>query len=360
MLHAVIMAGGSGTRFWPISTKEHPKQFLTLFGDQTMLQSTVERIQSAIPAERVWVITNERYVDLVQEQLPDVPANNIIGEPVAKNTAPCVAAAAALIDERDPDGTMVVLPADHLIADAEEFISVLKAGAKKAEQSDALVTIGIRPSRPETGYGYIELKKDSDETVGGYEIKQVAQFREKPDITTARQFVFSGRFLWNSGMFIWKTSVILEQFNEHLPDIADQVNQLKPAIDTGNRHKALTSFYESCPSVSIDYGIMEKAENVFVIPGNFGWNDMGSWKALHELEEKDEHDNVIKAEQCVTEDSTGNLVYSHNGKLIALAGVENLAVVETENAILVCNLEKAQAVKQVVNQLDEQDKKQFR
>lgn len=360
MLHAVIMAGGSGTRFWPKSTKEHPKQFLTLFGERTMLQATVDRIKSAIPAQRVWVITNERYVDLVKEQLPDVPTHNIIGEPVAKNTAPCVASAATLIDNQDPDGTMIVLPADHLIADANEFISVLQAGAKKAEQSDTLVTIGIRPSRPETGYGYIELKKDSKEMVADYEIKQVAQFREKPDIATARQFVFSGRFLWNSGMFIWKTSVILKEIKKHLPDIAREVTKLKPAVDTGNQHEALIAFYEACPSVSIDYGIMEKAENVFVIPGNFGWNDVGSWKALHELEEKDENDNVIKAKQCVTEDSSGNLVHSHNGKLIALAGVENLAVVETENVILVCNLDKAQTVKQVVNQLrDDDDKKPF-
>lgn len=361
MLHAVIMAGGSGTRFWPKSTKEHPKQFLTLFGDRTMLQSTVDRINPAIPADRVWVITNERYVGLVKEQLPDVPANNIIGEPVAKNTAPCVAAAAALIDKKDPDGTMVVLPADHLIADADEFISVLHAGAKKAEQSDALVTIGIRPSRPETGYGYIELKKDAEETVDEYEIKQVAQFREKPDIATARQFVFSGRFLWNSGMFIWKTSVIMNQFGKHLPEIAAQMDQLKPAVDTGKQGEAMISFYEACPSVSIDYGIMEKAANVFVIPGNFGWNDVGSWKALYELEKKDENENVIQAEHCVTEDSKNNLVYSENGKLIALAGVENLAIVETENAILICNLDKAQSVKQLVNQLRKsEDKQQFR
>lgn len=360
MLHAVIMAGGSGTRFWPKSTKEHPKQFLTLFGDQTMLQSTVERIKSAIPAQRVWVITNERYVDLVNEQLPDVPGNNIIGEPVAKNTAPCVAAVAAFIDKQDPDAAMIVLPADHLIADTDEFISVLKTGAKKAEQSDSLVTIGIRPSRPETGYGYIELKKSSEETMNDYDIKQVAQFREKPDIATARQFVFSGRFLWNSGMFIWKTSVILDQFRKHLPDVAEQVEQLQPAVDTEEQGSALNAFYKACPSVSIDYGIMEKAENVFVVPGDFGWNDVGSWKTLHELEEKDENENVVKALQCITEESSGNLIHSSNGKLIALAGVENIAVVETDDVILVCNLNKAQTVKQVVNQLQEnEDKKKF-
>lgn len=355
MLHAVIMAGGSGTRFWPQSTKKHPKQFLTLFGDQTMLQTTVERIKSAVPAERVWVITNDRYVDLVEEQLPEVPQSNIIGEPVAKNTAPCVAAAATLIAEQDDDATMAVLPADHLIADTDAFISVVKAGAKKAQHSDTLVTIGIQPSRPETGYGYIEFEKESGETLDGYDIKRVAQFREKPDIATARQFVFSGKFLWNSGMFIWKASTILDQFKQHLPDVANQVEQLKPAVATNNQNAAINSFYEHCPSVSIDYGIMEKAQNVFVIPGDFGWSDVGSWKALYELEDKDENGNVIKAKQFVAEQATDNLVHSQNGKIIALAGVENLAVIETDDAILVCNLDNAQSVKQVVNQLKENE-----
>jgi len=355
MLHAVIMAGGSGTRFWPKSTKEHPKQFLRLFGEQTMLQATVERIKPDIPAERIWVITNERYVDLVATQLPDVPESNIIGEPVAKNTAPCVAAAAALIAGQDDDATMVVLPADHLIADADAFLSVLKAGVQKAQQDDTLVTIGIKPSRPETGYGYIELEKESDETIADFKIKKVAQFREKPDIATARQFVFSGRFLWNSGMFIWKVSTILTQFERHLPVISEQVEQLKPAVATNKQADAINTFYDACPSVSIDYGIMEKAETVFVIPGDFGWNDVGSWKALYELRDKDENENVVNAKQYVTEDASGNLIHSENGKIIALAGVENLAVVETDDAILVCNLDKAQAVKQIVNQLKEKE-----
>jgi len=349
------MAGGSGTRFWPKSTKEHPKQFLRLFGEQTMLQATVERIKPDIPAERIWVITNERYVDLVATQLPDVPESNIIGEPVAKNTAPCVAAAAALIAGQDDDATMVVLPADHLIADADAFLSVLKAGVQKAQQDDTLVTIGIKPSRPETGYGYIELEKESDETIADFKIKKVAQFREKPDIATARQFVFSGRFLWNSGMFIWKVSTILTQFERHLPVISEQVKQLKPAVATDKQADAINSFYDACPSVSIDYGIMEKAETVFVIPGDFGWNDVGSWKALYELRDKDENENVVNAKQYVTEDASGNLIHSENGKIIALAGVENLAVVETDDAILVCNLDKAQAVKQIVNQLKEKE-----
>jgi mannose-1-phosphate guanylyltransferase len=350
MLHAVIMAGGSGTRFWPKSTKQTPKQFLNLFGDQTMLQATVGRITSAIPAERVWVITNARYVELVQQQLPDIAEQNIIGEPVAKNTAPCVAAAAALINQQDEDATMVVLPADHLIADTDAFISVLQAGAKKAESSDALVTIGIQPNRPETGYGYIEFIKDSGEKIGNHRSRKVKQFREKPDITTARQFIHSGRFLWNSGMFIWKASTILNQFEKHLPEVADALDHFENDGDD-----AIDNFYHAAPSVSIDYGIMEKAKDVFVIPGDFGWNDLGSWKALYEIGQKDGNDNVTRAQHYLTEDASGNILQSENGKLIALVGVENLAVVETENAILVCNLDKAQGVKQIVNKLKESE-----
>lgn len=354
MLHAVIMAGGSGTRFWPKSTRKKPKQFLSLFGDETMLQSTVRRIESLIPAERVWVITNQRYVDLVQSQLPDIPKENIIGEPVAKNTAPCVAAATALIQQKDKDATMAVLPADHLITDTDAFLSVLQAAADKAESSKALVTIGIKPTRPETGYGYIEFDKESTESVDGHKAKRVKQFREKPDITTARQFIYASRFLWNSGMFVWTASAISGQFEKHQPEIFKAMSTLRDHLGESNG-EAINSFYQGCPSISIDYGIMEKADDVFVIPGDFGWNDVGSWKALYELGKKDESGTVVRANQYVTEEASNNLIHSENGKIIALVGVENLAVVETDEAILVCNLDNAQGVKQVVNKLDKKE-----
>ncbi len=356
MLHAVIMAGGSGTRFWPVSTRAHPKQFLTLFGEQTMLQTTVSRIESQIPAENIWVITNRRYTELVAQQLPALPHRNIIGEPVAKNTAPCVAVAAALISQKDEDATMAVLPADHFIKDTEAFLFALKAGADKARNSDALITIGIQPDRPETGYGYIEFDEDSGESNSKYNIKKVVRFCEKPDGDTARQFIKAGTFLWNSGIFIWKTATILDQFEQNLPEIAGQTNRLKTQLRSGERKTALDYFYRNCPAISIDYGIMEKAENIFVIPGNFGWNDVGSWKALYELNDKDENKNVVSADFSILEEACKNLIHSNSGKIIALAGVENLAVVETDEAILVCNLDKAQRVKQVVNKLREKQK----
>lgn len=360
MLHAVIMAGGSGTRFWPRSTESRPKQFLNIFGDRTMLQSTVDRIESLIPPEGIWVITNDKYVDLVQEQLPEVPAQNIVGEPVAKNTAPCVALAAALIQEKDPDATMVVLPADHQISDPEKFRSILQAAKSKAQDEQALVTIGINPGHPETGYGYIEFDKEASESFGDHEIKKVNQFREKPDLDTAKSFLEAGNFLWNSGMFIWQAATILDEFKEHLPSVYRNITELSPAIGSTKQKKAVNNFYRACPSISIDYGIMEQSQSVFVVPGSFGWNDVGSWSAVYELREKDKDGNAIQASHSVLVGSTDNLIHSQSNKLIALVGVKNLAVVETDDAILVCNMDESQDVKKVVKQLrDKEELKKF-
>jgi len=355
MLHAVIMAGGSGTRFWPRSTENRPKQFLNIFGARTMLQDTVDRIKPLVSADRVWVITNDKYVDLVQEQLPDIPANNIVGEPVGKNTAPCVAAAATLIQEKDPNGTMVVLPADHLIGKPETFLSILETARTKAREPGALVTIGIKPNHPETGYGYIEFDEDTSENIEGHQVKTVKQFREKPDLDTAEEFVKSGNFLWNSGMFIWKASTILEKFKQHLPTIFDEVEKLKSSVGTDNQKEAINEFYYDCTSISIDYGIMEQSDSVFVVPGSFEWNDVGSWRAVYDLRSKDENGNVIQTDTSATADAKNNLIQSESGKMIALVGVENLAVVETDSAILVCDLDSSQGVKKVVNKLRKDD-----
>lgn len=356
MFHTVIMAGGSGTRFWPKSTKKHPKQFLNLFGDQTMLQTTADRVKELIPAERLWVITNDRYVDLVKKQLPEVPQKNIIGEAVAKNTAPCVALAAALIQEEDPNAILAVLPADHLVRHPEEFHQVLEAANAKAREGSNLVTIGIEPNRPETGYGYIEFDAEQSGIHEEKEIRKVNQFREKPDLKTAQQFISSGNFLWNSGMFVWSSETILGEFEKHLPEISEQIDALAPAIGSKKQKEAIDQFYYACPSISIDYGIMEQSDSVYVALGSFGWSDVGSWNAVYNLREKDEKGNVIEAENISLTQSKNNLVQSNSNKMIALVGVEGLAVVETDRAILVCNLDEAQGVKQIVNQLKEEDK----
>lgn len=342
------MAGGSGTRFWPKSTRETPKQFLTLFGERTMLQMTADRIQKLVPVERILVVTNDRYEGLVKEQLPDLPDQNIVGEPVARNTAPCVAYAAGLLRERDPDATMIVLPADHFIRDEARFIKILQTAAAKAEE-ECLVTLGIKPDRPETGYGYIEFDRDVHEQVGGNEVRKVNKFTEKPDEETALIFLEKGNYLWNSGMFIWKASTVIGQFKQHQPDIYAQIEALGDAdpADAGT----LRTFYEGCPSISIDYGIMEHAGSVFVVPDEFGWNDVGSWTALYELRPRDENGNAVQTKYLRTEDAKNNLIQTAGGKMVALVGVENLAVVETDNALLVCNLDKAQGVKRIVESL---------
>lgn len=345
------MAGGSGTRFWPKSTQTRPKQFLNLFGDRSMLQMTVDRIEELVPYERILVITNDRYVDLVGDQLPGLPAGNIVGEPVAKNTAPCVAYAAGMLRNRDSDATMAVLPADHYIENTGRFLSILETAAAKAED-DCLVTIGIQPVRPETGYGYIEFDKQEEETLNGTAVKRVLKFTEKPDEKTARSFIEAGNYLWNSGMFIWKASTVIGRFRRHQPEIYSQIETLEVA-DEANDSAVLRSFYENCPSISIDYGIMEHADDVFVVPGEFGWNDVGSWTALYKLRPKDENGNVVQTRFLKTESASNNLVQSSNDKMIALIGVDNLAVVETDDALLVCNLDHAQEVKRIVEALKE-------
>lgn len=325
-----------------------------------MLQATVDRLDPLIPQERVWVVTNQRYENMVRDQLPEVPSHQVVGEPMARNTAPCVALAAAMLEIEDPDAVMAVLPADHLITDPDGFRAVLEAAGGETERNpESLVTIGIRPDRPETGYGYIEFQKNADQEreTGKHPVWPVRQFREKPDLETARRFVESGNFLWNSGMFVWRTETIRSRFANHLPEIARQLEALQSALNEDEREEGIRAFYENCPSVSIDYGIMEKAEGVRVVPGAFGWNDVGSWKAVYELREKDEGGNVIQSEALASVASGGNLVHSDSGKIIALVGIEDTAVVETDDAILVCRMEHAQDVKKIVNQLKEEDEK---
>jgi mannose-1-phosphate guanylyltransferase len=351
MVYAVIMAGGSGTRFWPKSTKSLPKQFLNLFGEGTMIQNTAKRIESIIPQERIMVVTNESYVSIVKEQLPKVPDENIVGEPVAKNTAPCVAIAAELLHKKDPDATMVVLPADHHITNTAGFLSILNAAIEKAKSGKHLVTIGINPDKPETGFGYIHADKNSEETYGHHAVHPVRAFTEKPDLSTAEKFLESGEYFWNSGMFVWKASTVLGEIEAHLPNMFDELKKSSEELYTDYHVPAIKDFYHGCESISIDYGIMELSESVFVVPGEFGWNDVGSWSAVYDLAEKDKLGNAVQTMFASFAASENNLVLSSSEKMISLVGVDNIAVVETDSAILVCNLQTAQGVKQIVEHL---------
>ena len=347
MKYAVIMAGGIGTRFWPVSRKEHPKQFLDIFGDGTLIQNTVARLQGLIPPERCLIVTHERYTEKTKKQLPAVPEENILAEPISRNTAPCIAYAATTLARRDPDATMAVLPADHVIGDVTQFHDTLDVAFGAAQEDDALVTIGIDPTYPATGYGYIQYDGPGaaapDPTA-----HPVRTFAEKPDQSTAERFIDSGDFLWNSGMFIWRADTILDQIETHLPKAHDAFAPVR-AADGAVDADTLTDAFRDSPHISIDYGVMEQADSVYVVPGTFDWNDVGDWRAVYDLSEKDEHGNVIEGD-VIMQDSSRCYVQTED-RLVVLVGIHDKVVVDTDDAVLGCDRESAQRVKQVVEYL---------
>ena len=342
---AVIMAGGKGERFWPKSRSSLPKQFLSLTEDgKTMIQHTVDRLLPLVEMEDVFVVTNERYRELVQQQLPGMPQENILCEPLARNTAPCVAFAAGVIHHKYDDAIMLVLPSDHLIKLNEMYIDTLEEAISVAQEGDNLVTLGITPAYPETGYGYINF---GDSIRPG--VYRVNRFVEKPDIATAKEYLASGQYLWNSGMFIWKVSSILHNLQMHLPDMYAGAMKIRDAFGTSDYEEVLCACFEAFESVSIDYGIMEKAQDIFTLPGNFGWDDVGSWLSLERINRTNELGNVIQGD-VITVD-THNCIICGNKKLIAAVGLEDLVVVDTEDAILICTKDHTQDVKKVIENL---------
>ena len=344
---AVIMAGGRGERFWPKSRTSCPKQFLSLTDDgETMIQKTVSRISSLVAAEDVFIVTNKMYLNLVNEQLPDIPAENIIAEPAARNTAPCIGLAAEIIRKKySEDTVMLVLPSDHLIKSNSIFIGTLKQAVKAAEHGENLVTIGITPAYPEAGYGYINFSVK--ETENG--VYNVVRFVEKPDTEKAKEYVNSGEYLWNSGMFVWKTSSILANIQKHLPDIYSGLEKITKDLGTDNFNETLEREFPMLRSESIDFGIMEKAENIYTIPGNFGWDDVGSWLALERINHTNEYGNMITGD--VVSVNTRNTTILGGKKLIATIGLENIVVVDTDDALLICSKNSTQDVKKVIENL---------
>ena len=356
MTYAVIMAGGIGSRFWPKSRKACPKQFLNVFGDATLIQNTVARLQGIVPPERCYIVTHERYIEQTHEQLPAVPRENILAEPVSRNTAPCIAYAATKIEAIDPDATMIVLPADHIIANVKQFHNVLNVAIAKAQTPGSLVTIGITPTHPETGYGYIQFEGSVD--MGEEpEAFPVRTFAEKPDLPTAERFIDSGDFLWNSGMFIWRNDTILDQMKNHLPDAYDAFQPFKAAIGRADEREELVKAFQACPHISIDYGVMERADNVYVVPGSFGWNDVGDWRAVYGLSDKNDFGNAVQG-NVIMQDSSRCLVHA-DGRLVVLVGIHDAVVVDTDDAVLVCNRESAQQVKNVVDYLHAHQLEEF-
>jgi mannose-1-phosphate guanylyltransferase len=342
------MAGGKGERFWPLSTEEKPKQFLKLLGEESMLQMTVKRLQALIPMDRIFIVTGKIYVELVKEQLPDLPGRNIIVEPVGRNTAPCIALSAFIIDKYYKDATIAVLPSDHLIINEEKFRNTIDAGYKFIEKNnDAVVTLGMKPTRPDTGYGYIKYKnvKESQEN---FEIREVDKFVEKPNLEKAVEYVRDGSFLWNGGMFIWKNSTILKLTEKHLKRNYQILSEVAATKDE-NFQSILEEKYESLDSISVDYGIMEKADNIYVIPSDFGWDDVGTWHAVERVREKDKNNNICVG-QVESIKSNNNIIFSHNKPIVA-AGLNNIFIIETEELIYVASKDTIDNIKEIKNRV---------
>lgn len=354
-MYVVIMAGGKGTRFWPRSRTTSPKQLLDIVGEKTMIQETVERVLSMVSEDKILIVTNTEQAHQIALQLPDIPRSNIIEEPVGKNTAPCICLAATRVRAHDPDAVMVVLPADHYIGDPQAFRVCIGTSIEAARTSGALMTIGIAPIKPETGYGYIQF---SQEPPGPFkDVYKVKCFHEKPDLTTAEEFLRQGNFLWNSGMFIWKASAILSALKEHLPDIYSTLLPVEKCWGTSALKDAIETAYQNIAAVSIDYGVMEKSNNVYTMRGDFGWNDIGSWSAMYDISDKDFDGNSLRGD-VVSLDSHNMLVYSPK-KLTAIVGLQDIIIVETDDALLVCAREKAQDVKKIVDVLEKRGKREL-
>ena len=346
---ALIMAGGRGERFWPKSRKNLPKQFLSLTSDgKTMIQLTVERISPVVSLENIYISTNTSYKKLVMEQLPGIPEENILCEPVGRNTAPCIGLAAVHIRKKLGDAIMMVLPSDHLIKNNVMFLDVLRDAATAAEENTNLVTIGITPSYPETGYGYIQFDSQNLKECTSRAYK-VVNFKEKPDLSTAKEYVASGDYLWNSGMFIWKVSSILSNMENLMPAMYDGLKKIENSIGTTDQEQVLESEFINFKSESIDYGIMEHAKDISIIPGAFGWDDVGSWLALERINSTNEFGNVVNGN--VISIDTKNSIIHGNEKLIATVGLKDIIIIDTEDALLICDKDSTQDIKKVIENL---------
>ena len=355
-MFAVVMAGGQGTRFWPESRRSKPKQFLNIIGNETMIRKTIERLLPIIPKENIYAVVNESHL---QETIGQTGlSDNIIMEPIGRNTAPCIGLAALYIQRKDPEGVMVALPADHYIEDQEAFLKTILAAEETALSKGYLVTLGTEPKYPATGFGYIEkgelLGKSGSKVYPdeGREFFKVKRFTEKPDITTATEFLADGNFLWNSGIFVWKVSAILEQIKTHLPSLYDGLMKIRRAIGTNQEREAISEVYSNIESISIDYGVMEKSNIATVIPSDFGWNDVGSWASLDEVLPKDKDGNVLIG-KCISLETKDTVVYGKD-KLIATLGLDGIVVVDTGDAILISRKDKCQDVKKIVERLEKE------
>jgi mannose-1-phosphate guanylyltransferase len=346
--YAVVMAGGSGTRFWPLSRRKHPKQLLELFGHGTLLEQTVARLRPLIPPERIYVYTNELVRREVCRRLPQIPRAQIVAEPASRNTAPTLGVAAHEILRRDPQGMMVVMPADHVVTKPAEFLRVLRAGCEIAEKEGSSVVIGLKPTRPDTGFGYVRIGA-REARIAGQEIYRVEKFTEKPPLTVARRYVASGRYLWNGGMFIWRASTLLGNFAKYQPRMANQLAHLASAGGV-NSAKTFRRLFPQFEKISIDYALMEKIPDIHAVAADIGWNDVGSWAVVYALSAKDNEANVRPARSLCL-DSRGNMIVAQRSFVVTV-GVQDLVIVETDDALLVCARDRSQEVGKAVQALE--------
>ena len=346
------MAGGIGSRFWPLSKTQRPKQFLDILGmGRTLLQQTFDRFKQIMSAEHIFIVSNLEYKEIIVEQLPEIPVENILLEPLRRNTAPCIEYANFRILQKNPDAKIVVAPSDHLIVKEEEFLRFVKQGLEFVASNDALLTMGIVPSRPETGYGYIQ---SIEKEVSGYKsasLRKVKTFTEKPDLKMAKVFLESGDFYWNAGIFFWSLKSIMKSFEVFLPEIHMLFKEGEDLYGTPEEQDFIQKTYGNCTNISIDYGVMEKAENVYVLVSDFGWSDLGTWGSLYEQLAKDDKKNTVTGKHVFMYDSSGNIVNVQDDKLVVLQGLEDYIVVQNDNVILVCRRDDEQKIKQFVNQI---------
>ncbi|MFN0729832.1 mannose-1-phosphate guanylyltransferase [Polaribacter gochangensis] len=344
--YAVIMAGGVGSRFWPISTQEFPKQFHDMLGTgKSLLQQTFDRIQHLVPSKNILIATNARYNELVLEQLPNVKQQQILLEPAMRNTAPCILWSALKIYHQNPDAVLLIAPSDHWIENETEFLRNIETSFKACAENDILMTLGIQPNSPNTGYGYIQFEKNNAE------IKKVKQFTEKPDLETATKFLNSGDYLWNAGIFVWSAKSIIAAFEKYLPEMMHLFNQDSQIWNTGLEANFINKNYEKAENISIDFGIMERANNVQILPVEFGWNDLGTWGSLYQKLEKDSQENAVVGAETIFRDANGNMVKTQSGKRVVIQGLHDFIVVEKDEVLLICPKSAEQDIKEITSEV---------
>ena len=345
--YCIIMAGGVGSRFWPFSRNDRPKQFLDFFGTgRSLLQLTFDRLNRLVPAQNILIVSNVIYKDLILEQLPEIKENQVLLEPNRRNTAPCIAYAVNRIKAMTDKANIIVAPSDHLILKENDFLETLQTGLDFIEKNDNLLTLGIKPSRPETGYGYIQIGE------GDTNLRRVKTFTEKPNAELAQIFFETGEFFWNSGIFLWNLQTIDKAFKELLPEVADKFEVGKELFNNDKEQEFIDNMYQSCPNISIDYGIMEKASNVYVLCSDFGWTDLGTWGSLYEMSPKDENQNVTLKCQTAFYESEDNIVVLPQDKLAVIQDLKGYIVAESDNVLLICKMEEEQRIRQFVNDMN--------